>query len=210
MIDKLNKSLTLHSYESTAVEYATYTQALHPQVYAQKFMKLLPKEATLMDVGCGPGRDAKVFQENGFQVTGIDFSPKMITLAKQNVPQAEFHVMDMEKLNFSEEMFDGAWASASFLHIPKKKTLQIFKKIYSLLKPKGIFYLSVKRGVGETLEQDKRYDNCQKFWSFFEEQELGQLLIEAKFDLLDIECSDPISAYETHPMIRIFCRKAGI
>jgi len=115
--------------------------------------------------------------------------------------------MDREKLNFSPATFDGAWASASFLHIPKISTLQVFNKIHNFLKPGGIFYLSAKRGVGETLMQDKRYENRQKFWSFFESQELDKLLKEAQFDLLDIECTNPTSVYETHRMIRIFCRK---
>lgn len=207
LIDKLHKSLTLNSYESSAREYAANTESLHPHKYVQRFMQKLPEDGQVIDIGCGPGRDAKVFHEKGLKVTGIDFSPKMIAIATSLVPQAEFHVMDIEKLNFPNNTFDGAWASASFLHLSKKKILQVFNTIHSFLKPNGIFYLSVKKGMGETLEQDKRYGNQQKFWSFFEEQEIDTLLKEARFNIMVMECTNPTSTYETHPMIRIFAKK---
>lgn len=210
LIDKLHKSLTLNSYESCAKEYAVNTESLHPHTFAQKFMKMLPQSAQVIDIGCGPGRDAKVFQQQGLKVTGIDFSPKMIAIACLNVPQANFHVMDIEKLNFPENTFDGVWASASFLHLPKKNLAKVFNNIHSFLKPNGIFYLSVKKGLGETLAQDKRYENQQKFWSFFEEQEMDALLKEAKFAIMEMEYTNPTSNYETHPMIRVFCRKENV
>jgi 8-oxo-dGTP pyrophosphatase MutT (NUDIX family) len=131
LINKLNKSLTLSSYESSAKEYATNTASLHPHLYAQKFMQMLQEDEQVIDIGCGPGRDAKVFQERGLKVTGIDFSPKMIAIATSSVPQAEFHVMDIEKLNFPENTFDGAWASASFF-IFQKKTWRRYLTIFTV------------------------------------------------------------------------------
>ena len=207
LIDKLNKSLTLNSYESTTEEYATHTASLHPHLYAQKFMKMLPPSSKIIDIGCGPGRDAKIFQQQGLKVTGIDFSPKMIAMAKLNTPQAEFHVMDIEKLNFPKNTFDGVWASASFLHIPKKNMPYVLNTIHSFLKPERIFYLSVKKGTNEILTQDERYGNQQKFWAFFEEQELAKLLQEAQFEIVEMDRTHPTSSYETHPMIRVFCKK---
>jgi hypothetical protein len=87
---------------------------------------------------------------------------------------------------------------------------KVFNNIHSFLKPNGIFYLSIKKGLGEALAQDKRYGNQQKFWSFFEEQELDKLLKEARFNIMEMECANPTSAYETHPMIHVFCRKEEV
>lgn len=210
LIDKLHKSLNLNSYESCAKEYAVNTELLYPHTSAQKFMKMLPQDAQVIDIGCGPGRDAKVFQERGLKVTGVDFSPKMIAMATSIVPQADFHVMDIEKLNFPDNTFDGAWASASFLHLPKKNLAKVFNTIHSFLKPNGILYLSIKKGMGETLAHDKRYGNQQKFWSFFKEQEIDTLLKEARFHVMEMECTNPTSIYETHPIIRVFCRKENV
>lgn len=198
------KFLTLNSYDECANEYAKSTEALHPHVQAKKFVKMLPKHAKILDIGCGPGRDAKVFEEQGLKVVGIDFSAKMIELAKQYTRQAEFHVMDIEKLAFPRDTFDGVWASASFLHISKKNILQVFENIHALLKREGIFYLSVKQGSGEMLAPDARYENRQKFWSFFEEEEIITLLKEAGFEVLEIAITEKRSSYQTHPMIYAF------
>lgn len=208
-IDKLNKFLTLNSYESTVCEYSRNTETLHPHLHAKNFIEMLSPHAKIIDIGCGPGRDAKIFQENGLRVVGIDFSPKMIAIAKQNAPKAEFHVMNMERMDFPKEAFEGAWASASFVHLPKKRVVQVFKNIHNFLKTNGVFYLSVKKGTGEALAQDKRYGNMQKFWSFFEEAELVDLLKEANFEIVEANCMNPKSSYQTHPTIHVFCKKRG-
>lgn len=204
---KLNKSLTLNCYEECAEAYAVNTESLHPHLEAEKFIEKLPQQATILDIGCGPGRDAKVFEEAGLNVVGVDFSAKMIALAKKGTRKAEFHLMDIEKLDFPTSTFEGAWASASFLHLSKKSIPQVFQSIHALLKRGGIFYLSVKRGVGEGLITDERYEDRQKFCSFFEEEELLKLLKEAQFEILERALTEKKSTYETHSMIRIFCKK---
>lgn len=206
-IDKLNKFLTLNSYEDNAVEYARNTELLHSEREAKKFIDMLPEHAHVLDIGCGPGRDAKIFADQGLKVVGVDFSAKMINLARQMATRAEFHIMDIEKLEFPKSAFDGIWASASFLHISKKNIPQIFKNIHELLKPEGIFYLSVKKGSGEMLQSDARYGNAQKFWSFFEEQEIITQLKEADFEIVENAITEKKSSYHTHPMIYVFCKK---
>lgn len=205
--DAFNKALTRESYEKFTHEYAKNTENLHPRAEAQKFVSMLPKNAKILDLGCGPGRDAKIFSQQGFQVVGIDFSPNMIALAKQNVPQGEFFVMDMEHFDFPKETFSGVWASASFLHIPKKSLPTIFKKILSTLDSGGIFYLSVKKGIGEQVLEDERYGNVKKFWSFFEENEIADYLTQAGFQIIDLATREKSSSYHTNPVIQIFCKK---
>lgn len=92
--DKVMKKLvTLNSYEASASHYAKNTMDLHPKEEARKFIDRLPTHAKIIDIGCGPGRDAKVFSSFGFEVVGIDFSSKMIELAKQNATDCSFHVI---------------------------------------------------------------------------------------------------------------------
>ncbi len=85
-------NVTLSSYDSTAVQYAQNVELLHPESQAQKFQEMLPKGAKILDVGCGSGRDAKVFSEKGFDVTGVDFSSNMIELATVTAPKVAFQV----------------------------------------------------------------------------------------------------------------------
>lgn len=199
--------VTRNSYESSAEEYAKNVSHLHPRAQGEKFQKMLPDHAMILDVGCGSGRDAKVFSERGLKVVGVDFSSKMIEVAKRTAPQAQFYEMDLEDLNFPKESFDGVWASCSLLHIPKNRVISVLSKIHTLLKEDGVLYLSVKQGTGERIERDNRYGGLEKFWSFFQEDELRIFLANADFKILEIFTIGPISSYHTHPRIKVFAKK---
>ncbi|MGK5595449.1 MAG: class I SAM-dependent methyltransferase [Parachlamydiaceae bacterium] len=79
----------------------------------------MPSGGSIIDIGRGSGRDVKNVSDKGFRVTGIDFSPSMIEIAKRNAPKAIFKTVDIHSLNL-EDIFDAAWADASLLHIPKE------------------------------------------------------------------------------------------
>jgi SAM-dependent methyltransferase len=204
---------TKQSYNLTADAYAKNVSTLVPVDQIAHFLQLLPPQASIIDIGCGSGRDAKIFAEgglipqSGYKVTGIDFSEAMITAAKAHAPLAHFEVMDMESLNFPEHSFDGAWAAASLLHTPKVKILKVLKGIHAILKPKGLFYLSLKQGIGEGVEADLRYGNIEKYWSYFQEEEIRHYLAAAHFNILSLSVSKPKTAYQTHPSIHIFAEK---
>ena len=77
-----------------------------------------------------------------------------------------------------------------------------------VLKECGCFYLSVKKGFGELIEEDTRYEGgFEKFWSFFEEEELKELLHTAKFKLVELTVVEKSHAYQSHPYLRAFCQK---
>ena len=166
------KAITRESYKITAEEFANNVADLAPTESIQKFISFLPNHARIIDIGCGSGRDAKIFLEKGISVSGIDFSQNLIDIAKSNAPLADFQIMDIEAITFPEAFFDGAWAACSLCHIPKKILPFVLKNIHSILKPHGYFYLTLEEGVGEGLKEDLRYGHFEKFWSFFEEDEL--------------------------------------
>jgi len=204
----IRKLATLNSYEVSALQYAKNTEHLHPEEQAQKFLGMLPRPAKIIDIGCGPGRDAKIFSAMNLDVVGIDFSSKMIEVAKENLPSCSFHVMDIESLKFPPETFNGAWANCSLLHIPKKNIPRVLHKIYQILKQKGFLYISVKQNsIDEILAQDFRYGGLEKFWSFFEQDELTNLLSNAGFFILDTLIFNKNNDYQTHPLISVFAQK---
>ena len=63
-----------------------------------KFVSLFKPNACIVDIGCGAGVKSKYLSEKGLRVTGIDFSDKLIEIAKREVPHVEFHVMDMNEV----------------------------------------------------------------------------------------------------------------
>lgn len=206
-VDKLCRRLTQMSYDMTVDQYAKNTDPLRPHRECERFLELLPKKARVIDIGCGPGRDAQFFAERGVEVHGIDLSAEMVELARKRVPQAHFDQTAIEELAFPQASFDGAWASASLHHLPKKRLLEVLNSVRQLLKVGGLFYLTVKQGRGEGLSQDSRYGGLQKFYAFFQEGEIIDLLKEAHFQVVECRVIEKGSSYETHPSIHLFCRR---
>jgi SAM-dependent methyltransferase len=205
----LNKETTKQGYQTTAEEFAGNVASLAPLASIEKFAKLLPEQAHIVDIGSGSGRDAKIFTSMGIDVLGIDFCPNLIDIAKKHAPLAKFQLMDIEMMNFPECSFDGAWAACSLLHVPKSAFPIVLKKIHAFLKKDGYFYLALKKGKGETLENDLRYEgNIKKFWAFYEEDELKKHLEIAHFKILECDLVETNDPYQTHDAFRVFCQKA--
>jgi SAM-dependent methyltransferase len=203
-----NKEITKQSYQATAQAFAENVADLAPKESIETMMSLLPKHPRILDIGCGSGRDAKLFSNLGAEVVGIDFCPEFIQIAKANAPTAEFKLMDIETMDFPSGQFDAAWAACSLMHIEKRVLPDVLKKIHQLLKDNGYFYLAVKQGTGEKLEADTRYEgDYQKFWSYFEEAELKQALTTAKFKIQVFELVEKSHQYQTHAAFKIFCQK---
>ena len=164
MTDKNNVvAKTIKTYEELAEDYyKTHFDINEIKNIADFFIQNL-KGQKILNIGCGPGRDAKYFSEHSLEVTGIDLTSNFVKMASQNVPNAKFIQMDMRNLDFPENTFDGIWACASFLHVPKedaKNTLLGFRKI---LKPTGLIYLSVKQGNEEKFVEKDEYKGRTKF-----------------------------------------------
>ena len=206
---KDHKKITTESYNSTVGEYIKNTDGMHQAKNSRKFISLLDKNSLILDLGCGPGRDARIFTDKGFKVIGVDLSENMIKAAKKRVKNAEFKVMDICRLDFKDNYFDGIWASASFVHIPKNEIPKALKEARRVLKEKGIFYLSVKEGKGEVLEPDRRYGGVEKFWSFFKQEEIKEMLKKTGFDIIETYINKPDGLYATNPWINIFCQKSN-
>lgn len=203
-----NKEITKASYQLTAKEFAHKVANLAPMGSIDKFIKLLPSKAKMIDIGCGSGRDAKIFSSLGIDVLGIDFSANLIEIAKMHASLARFEVMDIETMNLPSSSFDGAWSACSLGHIAKNDILDVLKKIHLLLKDDGYFYLALKKGTGELLENDARYEGeIKKFWSFYETEELKNLLAAAQFKILDFDIVEKNHDYQTHSAFRVFCQK---
>ncbi len=147
----------------------------------ESFSKLIPKDAHVLDVGCGAGiPTAKFLSEKGIKVTGIDISETMLKLARQNVPQAEFIKMDANKLEFSENLFDGIISVYTLFHIPRKNHLDIFKQFYRVLKPEGI--LMINSGVSGS-EGVSNFFGVPMFWSNYSPKETLELVQKAGFSI---------------------------
>ena len=141
------KASTLEYYRVNAEEFVEGTKGVDVSELYAPFLELLPPNASILDAGCGSGRDTKYFIEQGFKVIAFDYSPEIVRLAssltKQSILQLSF-----EDITFCNQ-FDGVWACASLLHVPKKDMAKVLSKLGASLKVGGILYTSYKYGESE-------------------------------------------------------------
>jgi SAM-dependent methyltransferase len=110
----------------------------------ERFASLLPPGARVLDAGCGSGQKARFFEDRGAHVIGIDFSEKLLEIARQTSPASDFRLLDLRDIRTLSEDFEGVFAQASLLHIPKAEIATVIKGMVSRLVPGGLLYIAVK------------------------------------------------------------------
>src|SRR3989344_5408627 len=138
------------------------------------FISLLPGK-NILDLGCGSGDHSLLFKQQGLEVSAIDISQEMVRLTREKDIEAE--IMDIEQLTFAPESFDGIWAVTSLLHIPKAALPGVIKNLHKILKHGGILYVCVKEGEGEKMVVDNADGTTERFFSFWQLEELRALFL---------------------------------
>ena len=147
-------SNTLKYYNENAKSFIEGTVNVDFVKVQDIFLQLLALKGTILDFGCGSGRDTKYFLEHGYKVDAIDGSIELCKLASEytgiNVKHMLFHeLIDVEK-------YDGIWACASILHVKRTELPEIIQKMCDATKKNGIIYISFKYGNFEG-ERNGRY-----------------------------------------------------
>lgn len=178
---------TIEFYDKNVQEYLKNTIGLQDADWLRKFCELLPNRGIVLDAGCGFGRDCEYFVDRGFDIYGIDLSKNMIDYAKKFAPEAKYSVMDMMDLKFENNYFDGIWCSATLLHLSKKDVPLALAEFRRVLKQNGILFLDIKEGTGEKVIKDQRYHDQEKFYSYFQKDEIKKILEDQNFSLIEYQ-----------------------
>ena len=145
---------TINYYNLNAKNFIENTQNADMHLAQEKFLQLLPGSASILDFGCGSGRDTKYFLEKGYQVAATDGSAELCRLA------GNFTGIKVKEMLFQEldeiGVYDGIWACSSILHLPKQELLPVIRKMCDALKDNGVIYTSFKYGEFEG-ERNGRY-----------------------------------------------------
>ena len=111
---------------------------------------------TLLDFGCGPGRDLKTFVQHGHRAIGLEGAPVLATMARAH-SGCEVWQQDFRQLELPDAYFDGVFANASLFHIPKSMLPSVLEQLRATLKPQGVLFSSNPRGNNEESIQGDRY-----------------------------------------------------
>ena len=106
-----------------------------------------------MDLGFGSARDSLYFKSKGYLVTSID-PIKEFCIKAEKLELNDIKCITAQEIDYNEE-FDGIWACASLLHVPKKELNDVFIKCYKALKKNGVMYCSFKYGDFEGIRQGR-------------------------------------------------------
>lgn len=155
----------------------------------RKFESFLKPNSTILDVGCGSGLSSKRFSDYGFDVTGIDFSGKMIEAANKFAVDAKFKVLDIRDLGKIKENFDGIYARAVLLHFSKNEIPKIIQSLCQKLNDGGYIYIAVKEikedQPDEQIVEENDYGfNYERFFSYFTMNELEKFMTDCGLNIV--------------------------
>ena len=195
---------TAASYDQVAAQFAARWCHLRLERALDTFTRYLTGQRRVLDLGCGPGRDAGFLGQLGCQVAGLDLSAGMLAEARQRLPGTPLICADQRHLPLAPGSFDGVWACASLLHLPRAEFPSTLAQVSRLLRrPGGILHLAMKVGQGErwvTDEAGHRY-----FFAYYSPSEIETALALAGFQVLETWIS-PNQAGQREPWINAVSR----
>ena len=163
--------ITKETYNRIAEQWAKeHNNVDYFQQEFEIFRSFLPK-GKVLDVGCGAGRDYQFFQGGQYDYTGVDYSSGLLGVAREQFPEARFVEGNILDLPFQDQEFDGFWAAASLLHIPKDKMNKALQSIKRILKERGVGFIALEKGDGEQMVADDNHNQDmrdQRFFSYWQ------------------------------------------
>ncbi len=103
---------------------------------------------TILDFGCGPGRDLKVFAALGHVAIGLEGAERFVEMARAD-SGCEVWQQDFLKLDLPKERFDGVFANAALFHVPCQELARVLRELRATLKAGGVLFSSNPRGANE-------------------------------------------------------------
>ena len=123
-----------------------------------RFLTRVSAGGLILDAGCGSGRDSREFIAHGYRVRAFDASPELAKLASNLVGQS----VEIRTFDDVDETacYDGIWACASLLHLREPEVPDALARLWSALKPEGVFYVSFKLGDGERAYNGRHFTDA--------------------------------------------------
>lgn len=190
----------MNYYNQNAKLYFDSTVNVDMSNLQNYFLAYLPQSGEILDIGCGSGRDAKVFMDKGYQVLPLEPAEDLAILAKEYL-KIDISSEKINDINY-ENRFIAAWACASLLHLPFSEMPNALTRIYKSLKAGGYLFLSLKYG-------DKEEFRKGRFFCDYNEDKFESLNYQAiGFNLIEYTIShDKRVGRESESWLNVLLRK---
>lgn len=175
---------TIEFYNENVDKFVNDTQDVVFCATQDMFLSYLNEGNSILDLGCGSGRDTKYFLSKGYKVDATDGSMEICKVA------SDYTGINVKCLLFNEleeiDKYDGIWACASILHLDRDDLIDVFHRIARALKDNGILYTSFKYSEFEGV-RNGRYFTDFTLESFNEFQtNIPEFIIEKKWITSDV------------------------
>ena len=152
--------MSIQFYEDDAEDF--FRRSVHADMARghADFVALVTPGGRILDAGCGSGRDSLAFSELGFQVTPIEASANLAALARAHTG-LPVEVMTFDQIAW-RDVFDGVWACASLLHVPRAGLPAAIGRLRDALVPGGILWMSFKYGAQERQANGRHFTDLDE------------------------------------------------
>ena len=149
---------TLAHYERNAESFQQATQSHDVRQNIAAMLRHIEGKApfTILDFGCGPGRDLKALAGLGHVAVGLEGASRFVAMAREHSGCEVLH-QDFLALDLPAGRFDGIFANASLFHVPGRELPRVLRELRAALKPRGVLFSSNPRGTNEEGWNEERY-----------------------------------------------------
>ena len=149
---------TLEHYDRNAEDFWRGTRAHDVSQNIGALLRHIEGEPpfTILDFGCGPGRDVKAIADLGHVAVGLDGSARFVEMARA-YSGCEVLQQDFLKLKLPAGRFDGVFANAALFHVPGQELPRVLRELRATLRPRGVLFSSNPRGHNEEGWNQERY-----------------------------------------------------
>lgn len=149
---------TLKQYDGRADDFWAGTRDHDVSQNIEALLQAIEGEApfTILDMGCGPGRDLKAFAGRGHVAVGLEGAPRFAAMARAHSGCAVWE-QDFLRLELPDRHFDGVFANAALFHVPGQELPRVLRELHAALKPRGALFASNPHGHNEEGWNNGRY-----------------------------------------------------
>lgn len=160
----------------------------------------------ILDLGCGPGRDLVAFKGQGHTVIGLDATPAFVEMARQ-ASGCEVWQQSFLSLDLPPETFDGIFANASLLHVPRDQMVRVLRDVWRSLVVEGALMMSMGRGDWEGYTARETGYRYVVAWEY---ETLAPCVEQAGFEIVDHYYRPPGLPLQQQSWVVIVARKSRI
>ncbi len=149
---------TLEHYDQSAEDFREGTRDHDVSQNIAALLRHIEGEPpfTILDLGCGPGRDLAAFSRLGHLAIGLEGAARLVAMARANTGCTVWQ-QDFLRLDLPDRSFDGIFANASLFHVPSRELARVLRQLHATLKPAGVLFSSNPRGENEEGWSHGRY-----------------------------------------------------